>query len=115
MYVIAAAIHGMQFPAANLAMVDDNSVNDLTLSVIENNGKFRHHQRGFTQLQGIGFAESNIGIEPSAVVAGQPSAIGRPCCKDGERHGRFTFVGSYRFCDDVHYRMFPSLARRANG
>ena len=83
MYVIAPAIHSMQFPAANAAVSDDNSVDDLTLGEIENNGIFCHHQRGFTHMQCIGFAESNRRIEPAAVVAGKPSAVSRPCCKEG--------------------------------
>ena len=55
-YVIAPAIHSMQFSAANAAVSDDNSVDDLTLGEIENNGIFCHHQRGFTHMQCIGFA-----------------------------------------------------------
>jgi hypothetical protein len=86
MNMIGAAVHGMQSPFADNAMLSDSRFHESALRSIKHNCLFAHAERRCEREQWIWQLQTPAPLEPAASITWQPRAVGRPSREISNRH-----------------------------
>jgi hypothetical protein len=104
MYVVRAAIHGVQLPTADPAMLSNGLFYHCTLVPVQDAGAFRHSCLRLQFADGVRRLPAASSLHPAAFIARQPCPVGSPSEIIRQR------IRHRRFIGPVH-----SSARRAEG